>query len=193
MGTGYFRNAGQTQRVGIEASLAGDAGPVSFFVGYQLLRATFEDELSLPAPETEDEDGDEDEDEDEDGEDVQVEPGDRIPGLPLHGIKAGLVLRPAPRLRIGLSASARSSIYFRGDEGNDFDPLRGYVVFGAQVSYDVLDTLQIFVRAQNLFDTEYETFGILANPAEVLPGTSDPRFVSPGAPLGVWAGLTVHD
>lgn len=193
VGTGYFRNAGQTQRIGVEAAVSGELGPVSLYLSYQLLRATFEGDLSLPAPETADDDDDDGASDDEAGEGVEVRRGDRIPGLPLHNVKAGVAVRPLPRLRIALATIARSAVFYRGDEGNDRAPLSGYVVLNAQVSYDVLDALQVFVRAQNLLNAEYETFGLLANPAEVLPGTADPRFVSPGAPLGVWAGLVVHD
>jgi outer membrane cobalamin receptor len=61
----------------------------------------------------------------------------------------------------------------RGDEGNDLDLLDGYVVLNAHARYDILDMLQIVARAQNLLGAEYETFDLLANPTEVLPGTSD--------------------
>ena len=201
VGTGYFRNAGKTQRMGLEIDASGDAGPVRFFAGYTLLRATFESNLSLPGnahPALGDDDDaddadDGDDDDDGPGAELAVSPGDRIPGLPVHSFKAGFSVRPVPRWEIGVTVLARGGVPFRGDEANLLDDLSGYATVGAYSSYQLLDQLEIFVKGQNLLDTEYDTFGVLAEPDEVLPGTSDPRFVGPGAPLAVFAGLVVHD
>jgi outer membrane receptor protein involved in Fe transport len=57
----------------------------------------------------------------------------------------------------------------------------------------LLDEIELFVQVRNLFDTRYATFGVLADPSGVLPNTTDPRFVSPGPPFSVFAGLTLHD
>jgi hypothetical protein len=45
------------------------------------------------------------------------------------------------------------------------------------MSYQLFERLQLFVRAQNLFNTKYSTFGVIASPSHVLPGVSDPRFL----------------
>jgi outer membrane receptor protein involved in Fe transport len=63
----------------------------------------------------------------------------------------------------------------------------------AQVGYRLLKELSLYVRAQNLLDTKYSTFGVLANPSQVLPGARDPRFLGPGAPFGIWVGAVVTD
>jgi iron complex outermembrane receptor protein len=200
VGTGYFRNAGETQRLGLEIDMSGEAGPLRFFASYALLRATFESDLALPGganpgltgredPAAE---GDKDEDDGE-GPALAVGPGDRIPGLPEHSFKAGVSLSPLPRWEIGVSLIARSGAPYRGDEANLIDNVPGYATLGAYTSYQLLDQLQVFLKGQNLLDTEYETFGVLADPSEVLPGTRDPRFVGPGAPLAVFAGLVLHD
>ena len=105
----------------------------------------------------------------------------------------GIVVTPLPRWDVGVSVIARSSHPFRGDEANLIDSVDGYVTLAAQVSYQLLDPLQLFVKAQNLLDTEYETFGLLAEPDEVLEGASDPRFLGPGAPFGIWAGVVVSN
>ena len=70
--------------------------------------------------------------------------------------------------------------------------LDGYAILNAKVSYWVLDGVQLFVKAQNLLDTEYETFGVLADPSEVLEDASDPRFLGPGAPRGIWGGVVLR-
>ena len=201
VGTGYFRNAGRTQRLGFEADLAGEIGPVRYAFGYSLLAATFESELTLPGAahplanhdgSMGEEGGDEtggDDDDDDIGGTIDVAPGDRIPGLPTHVVNANLAVVPWPRLEVGVNVTGRSGVIYRGDEANLLGDLSGYAVFGAYARYQPLEHLLFFVQGQNLLDTEFDTFGVIADPSEVLVGTSNPRFVAPGAPLAVFAGV----
>ena len=190
VGTGYFRNAGATQRAGIEAAMSGHTGILRWYASYTLLRATFETDLELPGGANPSARGAAD---DEGGRVIDVRKGDRIPGLPTHAFKAGITVAPVPRLSLGLSTLAQSSQPFRGDEANVLPSVPGYGVLNARVGYQLFDTLQLVVNAQNLLDNDYETFGVVADPSEVLPGMSDPRFLSPGAPLGIWAGIIARD
>jgi outer membrane receptor protein involved in Fe transport len=204
VGTGYFQNAGTTQRLGLEAALSGQAGIVSFYASYTLLRATFESALALPgganpgahpagaAGDDDDDDAGGDDDDDDEGGVIDVHKGDRIPGLPTHAFKAGVDVSPWPRLTLGVSTIAQTSQPFRGDEANLMQQVPGYAVLNAHASYQLLDHLQLIVNAVNLLNNKYETFGIVANPSEVFPDMSDPRFLGPGAPLGVWAGIVAR-
>lgn len=198
VGTGYFRNAGETERLGAELSVRAELGPVRLYASYSLLRATFASRLTLPRNEApgDDDDGDGGDDDaaQAGGDDVQqVEPGSRIPGLPTHSVKAGISYQVVPALELGVSLLGQSAQPFRGDEANESPFVSGYVIVNAQASYHLLRELTLFVRAQNLLDTRFETFGVLANPAEVLQGATDPRFLGPGAPLGVWAGIVFEE
>jgi outer membrane receptor protein involved in Fe transport len=187
VGTGYFRNAGTTQRLGLEASVALDREPLDFYASYTLLRATFEDDLELPGtanPFAKDDDG---------RSSLEVEKGSRIPGLPTHVVKAGVSVRPFSALELGLSMIGQSAQPLRGDEGNYLSEVNGFLVLGAHASYRLLEQLRLYVRANNLLNTKYSTFGVLADPSEVLPGTSSPRFLGPGAPFGVWVGAVVTE
>ena len=200
VGTGYFRNAGRTQRLGLEVDLAGEVGPVRYAFGYSLLAATFESDLTLPgaahplaerdeAAEDEEEETEGDDDDDDEGGTLDVSPGDRIPGLPTHVMNVNLAVLPWPRLEVGANVTCRSGVAYRGDEANLLGDLSGYAVLGAYARYQALDNLLFFVQGQNLLDTAFDTFGVIADPSEVLEGTSNPRFVSPGAPLAVFAGV----
>lgn len=53
--------------------------------------------------------------------------------------------------------------------------------------------MTVFATIQNLFDTDYETFGLLADPTEVdaFAQFADYRFFGPAPPLGGWVGLRV--
>ncbi len=191
VGTGYFRNAGETQRIGLELSFELERGPLTLYAGYSLLRATFEDDLELPGGAhpslggAEEEEGGEEE---EEAAALQVDAGSRIPGLPTHSVRAGIAVRPIDALEIGLTMAGQSSQPFRGDEANLLAGPSGWVVLGAHASYRLFESLLLFVHANNLLDTEYNTWGVLGEPAEALPGTSNPRFFGVGAPFGVWAG-----
>jgi outer membrane receptor protein involved in Fe transport len=186
VGTGFFQNSGTTQRLGGEASVGGTVGMVRAFANYQLLRATFEDRLTLPGlnnpnavpgPR---------------GDPViVVEPGDSIPGMPVHTAKVGVAVEPAKGLTLGLSSIMTSSIWYRGDEANLMSPVPGYFVLGADVSYRLFRQLTLYAKARNVLNTKYETFGVLGDPTTVFPNMSDPRFLSPGSPFGIWAGADV--
>jgi iron complex outermembrane receptor protein len=49
----------------------------------------------------------------------------------------------------------------------------------------------LFARVENVFDEDYETFGLLGEPAEIFEEFADPRFLGAGPPLGVWVGARV--
>ena len=92
-----------------------------------------------------------------------------------------------------MSSIAQSAQGYRGDEAELLPNLPGFFVLDAHAAYDVLPALRIFVRAHNLLDTEYETFGALADPSEVFDDFSDPRFQSPGPPFAIFAGVSTVD
>jgi iron complex outermembrane receptor protein len=187
VGTGFFRNAGKTQRAGLEASVDGGAGMLRFFLGYQLLRATFEDALTLPGPNHPlarvDASG---------SRVLDVKPGARLPGLPAHALTLGFRLEPIEGLSLGPDARLYSAQYLRGDEANLVRPVPGYFVLGAHASYRVVRWLTLFVDVENLLDAKYATFGVLGHPGDVLPFASDPRFLGPGAPFGIWFGAELR-
>jgi iron complex outermembrane receptor protein len=185
-GTGYFRNAGTTQRVGLEASVSAHYGQLDAYLRYQLLRATFESSLLLPganhpnATST------------PNGDVISVDPGDRIPGLPMHSARAGGDFEPNDRLSFGAWITLDSSQYYRGDEANMLRPLSGYVTLNARASYQLSSRTSLFARADNLLYAEFETFGLLGQPDEVIPDADNPRYASPGPPRAIWAGVDVQ-
>lgn len=185
-GTGYFRNAGTTQRMGLEASLSARFGRLDAYLRYQLLRATFESSLLLPganhpnATPT------------PDGNVIAVEPGDHIPGLPMHSARAGADVEPFAGASLGAWITLDSSQHYRGDENNTLRPLSGYVTLNARGSYELSSVIALFARADNLAGAEFETFGLLGQPDEVIPGADNPRYASPGPPRSIWAGVDVQ-
>jgi iron complex outermembrane receptor protein len=188
IGTGFFQNAGDTQRVGLDADLRGRLGRVNWFASYGLVDATFESPLDLPGnAEVNDAANDEGQ--------LEVRPGDRLAGIPRHNFKTGVGVALTPAWNIALETIVSSSRVFLGDEGNDQLPVGGYTVANLRSSYRVSEAVELFVRIDNLVNTDYETFGLLAEleiPLKEAPNADDPRFLSPGAPRSAFAGVRVQ-
>jgi outer membrane receptor protein involved in Fe transport len=188
IGTGYFQNAGDTRRVGIDADLSGTRGRLRWYASYGLVEATFQSSLVLP--------GDEEVNDaaSEEGT-LEVEPGDRLPGIPVHSLKAGGQYALTDRWEVALEAMLSSSRYFHGDEGNDQEPLEGHGIVNFRTSYAVGERVELFARVSNLFDADYATFGALAKveiDLDEAPHAAGPRFVSPGAPRSGVAGVRLR-
>ena len=188
IGTGYFRNAGDTRRIGVDAEVNGRAGRLGWYAGYGLVHATFESRLELP--------GDAEVNAAATAEGaLRVEPGDRLPGVPRHSFKGGVRFTVTDPWDVMLETVAASSRVFVGDEGNDQAPLDGYGIANLRSVYRAGGHVELFVRIDNLFGTDYATFGALAELEVFLreaPDARDPRFVGPGAPRSGFAGIRLR-
>ncbi len=188
IGTGYFQNAGDTRRVGLDAELSGQVVRLGWFAGYGLVDATFQSPLELPGD-------NEVNDAATEGGFVAVEPGDRMPGIPRHSFKAGIRYGLTDSWDVMLETVTASSRIFIGDEGNDQAVLAGYGIANLRSVYRAGEHLDLFVRIDNLFDKRYATSGVLAELELFLseaPDASDPRFVGPGAPRSGFGGVRVR-
>ncbi|MES9922929.1 MAG: TonB-dependent receptor [Candidatus Thiodiazotropha endolucinida] len=180
---GFFDNVGETRRQGIELSLNGSLVDkrLDWFLSYTRLKATFEDNLTIASPNNPFAIGGE----------LAVQPGDRLPGLPENLLKAGLTYRMTSKFSLGADLQYSSDIVLRGDEANLDDEIDGYSVVNIRGEYAATANLKLFAKVDNLFDTEYETFGLYGEADEVLGDDyEDPRFLSPGSPRAFWAGLS---
>lgn len=193
-GRGYFLNAGETLRQGAELGLQYRDAKWSNYANYSYTRATFEtvNEFSSPfnpnavpcvgAPSSTC---------------VNVQPGDRIPGIPLHKFKAGLDYRLTPKWRIGGDLTVASSQEFLGDEGNDSKPLGGYAKIDLHSSYDVTDHIQVYGLINNLFDAHYGLYGTYFDTDAGTTASNgsitftDPRTITPALPFAAYGGVKV--
>jgi outer membrane receptor protein involved in Fe transport len=198
--TGYFQNIDRARRQGIEASgsLTLPAG-LRIFASYALIDATYESPVllasELPQPDS-------------------ATPGDRFPLSPRHRGSVGVELtRVLGKSLIGaqLSVNAVSNQYLRGNDENldEVDlgedggsrvvsgTVPGYAVTDFQLSYE-RPHIALTAHVQNLFDRDYETFGIFGeNPAGPIGGPRPPspvleRFLNPGYPRSVSVSLEVR-
>ena len=184
---GFFANIGMTSRRGVEVGINGHYGRADWFLNYSLVEATFEESFLANSPNhplASDLDGDGDEN------DIRVTKGDRIPGIPAHSLKIGADVAVTSKLTLGGDLRYNSGQFLRGDEANLLDTLDDYAIVNLRGEYWINQHLAAFALIENLFDTDYETFGLLGEPQAVLgPAFDDPRFLSPGVPIGGWVGL----
>lgn len=177
LGLGNFRNIDKTARAGIELGLSGQYDKLDWFANYGYVRATFEDSFEYRR----------------EGDAFFVSKGDRLPGIPEHNIKLGADYSFTQKFSLGFTASYHSSQYYRGDEANVDKKIAHYKVVNLHSRFKVTDNFQFFAKVNNVFDSEYETFGLYgeADEAPFLPAGvgNDPRFVGAGAPRAGWVGF----
>ncbi len=181
---GYFSNVGQTRRYGVEAgvnsfipTLFSSIDNWNFSANYTYLNARFLDGFTIQNPL-------------DDAEAAQVQRGDKIPGIPEHIFKASAGVELWQRLSLAIDGLYSSDQFFRGDEANVTDQLKGYWLFNARAEYKFNKNFALFGKIDNIFDNNYNSFGTFGEPDEVLGDAfNDNRFVSPGAPRAGWIGV----
>jgi len=183
--TGLFANVDQTRRAGIESSLQGQWQAFSWLMAYSFIEATFEDSFQALSPNHAFAD--------DEGE-ISVRSGDRIPGIPQHQFKLSSDYQFTSGLSLGLDILSNGNQVLRGDESNQLDEVSGYTMVSMRARYSVNEKLEVFAKIDNLFDREYESFGLLGEePAElevpIIEDLTNPVFLGAGAPRAAFLGL----
>ncbi len=193
---GYFSNFERTRHQGLDLSANGKLGRVEGRLSYSYLDARYDADGSLFTG----------------ARNVPVGRGTRIAGLPQHTVKLALDWKATAALTLGASLLAVSDMTTQGNEdGLRADPvageplqyadwrIRGYALLGLHASYRPDRNWEWFARVNNVANRRTESFGAVAQdmfpngrllqpqdgPVEAAPA----RFVAPGAPRSVVAGL----
>ena len=189
---GFFDNAGDTLRAGIELSLSQQRARLRWFFEYTYVEATFDDAFVVHSPHHP-------VFEDEPGsraiigaQKLQVPAGARIPGIPEHQANLGIDFSLNDRIALGADIRARSGVYLRGDEANLLDRTDGYAILDLRGEWHASDNVTLFARIENALDEDYDTLGMLGEPDEVFPEFENPRFLGAGPPLAAWVGARVR-
>lgn len=193
---GYFSNFERTRHQGLDAMLSRQSGRLGLRFSYSYLQAVYDADGELFTG----------------ARHVRVRRGTRMAGLPRHTGKLSLDWNTSPALTLGADVHAVSSLVTQGNEdGLLEDPedgedahradrrVHGYLLLGLRASYRPADNWEFFARISNVFDRRYETFGALAPdlfphgrllaPHEQAGEAEQARFVAPGAPRAIVAGL----
>lgn len=193
-GRGFFLNAGDTLRQGIEAGIEYEREKsFSVYANYSWVRATYEtaNEFSSPNnPEGEPCEADPAET------CINVSPGDFIPGIPQHRFKAGFDVWLTSKWKAGADLIAASGQYFLGDDSNLLPKLPGYTRVDLHTSYDLTENFQIYGLVNNVFDQRYGLFGTLFDPEEATEAgepsgytVESPFGFVPAAPVAAYGGV----
>jgi outer membrane receptor protein involved in Fe transport len=214
-GFGYFRNFGETRREGLEFGASGRVGRVTVGAGYTWLDATFESDESVNGESNSTNDAAENAEPGLEGT-IEVRPGDRIPFIPTHTLKAYADIQVTSRFSVDVNVIAVSSSFARGNENNKHEPdgeyylgpgeAPGYAIANLGATYRLTRWLRAIAQVNNLFDRRYytasqlgplaftDTGTFIARPFPAVDGEFPVRhstFFSPGAPLRMWAGARV--
>jgi iron complex outermembrane receptor protein len=151
---GFFDNIGSTRRQGVELGIQLlPSQRLSLYANYAYTRATFQSAAQLftiradsafassplAGPNA-------------------VDPGDRLPLVPDHQIKAGVLVTLPVGLQLGIDARYTGGQWFRGDEANETEPLGGYFLANLRAGFSRA-SWEISGVVTNLFDSHRPVFG----------------------------------
>ena len=198
-GRGFFQNAGDTLRQGVDVNVSYRTDKYFLYANYNFTAATYETALTLGSPNNPSATLCPGADPNDPNAPtcVSVSPGNTIPGIPQHKFKAGFDYWITPEWKFGADVIASSSQVFFGDEGNQNKRLGGYAKVNLHTSYDITDHVQIYGLIDNLFDKKFGTFGNYFDLAAASAASlgeinfTDPRTIVPSAPVAVYGGMKV--
>jgi iron complex outermembrane receptor protein len=185
-GRAYFTNIGETRRQGIDLGVQLKTERWNAYVAYSYIQATYQSgfvEASGSNPAA-----------DANG-NITIQPGDRLPGIPMHQVKFGGNYQVTDAWTVGATAIYASSAYLFGDEANLTAPLPGYFTLNLSTTYQVTKHVQLFAWVENVTGARYYTYGTFSPTSSVFlsqaPGASNPRSYSIAAPIGGFGGVRV--
>ena len=192
-GFGYYTNAGDTLRQGVDIGATYTTDKWDAYANYSFISATFLTPVLLASPNNPFADA---------NGNIQVEPGDNLPGIPRNKFKIGFDYEVLPKWKIGADLVYQSSQFYFGDEINALPPVPGFVSLNLRTSYQVNKNVQIYGLINNATNNRYFTYGALydtggtvnqvtGNPVPGLFSSTDPRSVTISPPLEAFVGIKV--
>lgn len=161
-GRATFQNVDRVQRRGVETSWKADWGRFSTQVAYTLLDAAFGSRFVS-------------------GANAAVASGNRLPGVPAHGLFAQIECHPRPGMTLGTEARIESKAY--ADDVNS-DAAPGYAVLNLRAGQEFSagsTKMMVFGRIDNLLDKHYA--------GSVIVNEGNRRFFEPAAGRRLFVGL----
>jgi outer membrane receptor protein involved in Fe transport len=186
---GFFQNTGSTVREGLDLTVSAREEKFALTAAYSYIHAAYLTPFRMRSPNNSSRDA---------ADEIAVQPGNAMTGIPQHSVKLALDWTPEARTSLGLGWAWFGRQYARGDENNRdiHGALPSYSVAQAFARYRVRREWEISLKVDNLFDRRYQSFGVLGrNFFTGSGGTFDAaaavpaQFVTPGAPRAVWLAL----
>ncbi len=185
---GYFQNAGNTLRQGVEANLKYTLDQFTLNASYAFVDATFLSNITIPSPNNPAADPNTG--------NIFVHPGDHIPLIPENRFKLSADYALTDDWKIGTDLVLVSSEFYFGDESNQNPKLPGYGVVNLRTSYRITDNVTVYGLINNLFDNKYATYGAFyelpvsnVSGGNSAPNLTSPDTITPAQPLSFYGGL----
>ncbi|MFM9153714.1 MAG: TonB-dependent receptor, partial [Methylocystis sp.] len=182
-GRGYFQNAGNTVRQGVELSARYNDERTSAYINYSITDAYMNSQNYLPSP----------------GNpiaqaiganSVQVNPGAQLPSIANHRFKTGIDYSVTKKWKIGGDFVYATGPYLGGDWANQFGTLSPYGLLNLRTSYNFLPNVQMYALIENVTNTRSRNFGSLFETNEIpFMNYSSPKMGSVGPPTAFFAGM----
>jgi outer membrane receptor protein involved in Fe transport len=183
-GRAFFRNVAATRRQGVTANFTVENDKLAVWIAYAYTDARFETSQTLNS-------------QDNPGADanglIQVQPGNRMPGVPAHQLKVGFDYDLTSHLHVGANGLISGGQVLFGDEANLTPKTPAYALFGVNAAYRIHKWAEVFGEITNLTDIRYATFGTFCPtdqaPYPEAPNITNTRCYSPGPPRAFRVGL----
>ena len=183
-GRAFFQNVGSTLRQGVDLDVKLKTDRLLAWLGYSFIDATFQAGFTASSENNPGADA---------NGNIQIQPGDRLPGIPANQFKVGVDYKLTDAWTIGGTAIYAAGQFLFGDEANLTPQTPPYLVLNLHSSYQVTKNLQLFALIENVSNATYYTFGTFSPTSAVpiiqAPGASNPRSYSPAAPIGATVGI----
>jgi len=183
-GRAFFGNVGGTLRQGVDLDLQLKTDRLLAWLAYSYINAVFQTGFTVSSENNPAADA---------AGNIQVQPGDHLPGIPANLLKLGVDYKATDAWTVGGTGIFASGQFLFGDEANLTPQTPPYFVLNMHTSYQVTPNLQLFALIENAFNAKYYTFGTFsptsAVPIAQVPGATNPRSYSPAAPIAVTAGI----
>jgi outer membrane receptor protein involved in Fe transport len=186
---GFFQNTGSTLRQGIDLTASVRGEKVTLSGAYSHVQAQYLTPFRMRSPNNSSRDA---------ADEIAVERGDVIPGIPRSMLKLTLEWMAAARASLGFGWAWFDRQFARGDENNRdvHGALPSYGVAQAFARYRPQGGWQLSLKVDNVFNRRYQSFGVLGRNFFNGPGgtfdaarAAPEQFVAPGAPRSAWIAL----
>jgi iron complex outermembrane recepter protein len=191
---GFFQNAGTTLRQGVEAKVDFAWNRWTAYANYTFIDATYQSFLTINSPNNpmavaDPVTG---------ALNINVIPGDHIPGIPANRLKLGAEYQITDAWKLGGDVNFFGSQYLIHDDSNLNPKVPAYWIVNLHTSYQVTKNIEIFGLVQNLFNQHSYSAGTFFDTGGYNNSTlggpnlltfNDPRTFLPVMPLAAYAGI----
>ncbi len=182
-GRGYFTNAGNTVRQGVELSSRYNDDRMAAYINFTITDAYFNSQNFLGAP----------------GNpavqaiganSVLVNPGAQLPSIANYRFKTGVDYSVTKKWKVGGDFVYATGPYLASDWANQYGTLSPYGLLNLRTSYNILPNVQMYALLENVTNTRSRNFGSLFETNEIpFMNYTSPKMVSVGPPTAFFAGM----